>query len=211
MHCTLKQTAQWRNFYTYSRYRNRIRSVNVLFKWSNNYAEENKPILNVREVITQQKEVISAPKGHEECSEIDGELQKQSRRPVAKAALDIVSSPEGCNMFLLSLLAVLISLHVSWMKIEFVWTRGRCYWLRDRARARVSARTRGTRAPARCLHESQPIHNSNVVCVCVCLSYIIVNAAHLCSAALFNGRDPDSGVHRRPPASPLSPFGLWHL
>lgn len=52
-----------------------------------------------------------------------------SRHPVAKAALNIVSSPEGCDIFPQSLLAVLISLHMSWMKIEFVWNRGRYYWL----------------------------------------------------------------------------------
>ena len=57
----------------------------------------------------------------------DGE--KGSGHPIAKAALNIVSSPEGCDIFLQSLLAVLISLHMSWMKIEFVWKRGRYYWL----------------------------------------------------------------------------------
>ncbi len=55
--------------------------------------------------------------------------EKESRHPIAKAALNIVSSPEGCDIFLQSLLAVLISLHMSWMKIEFVWKRGRYYWL----------------------------------------------------------------------------------
>lgn len=55
--------------------------------------------------------------------------EKGSRHPIAKAALNIVSSPEGCDIFLQSLLAVLISLHMSWMKIEFVWKRGRYYWL----------------------------------------------------------------------------------
>lgn len=55
--------------------------------------------------------------------------EKESWHPIAKAALNIVSSPEGCDIFLQSLLAVLISLHMSWMKIEFVWKRGSNYWL----------------------------------------------------------------------------------
>lgn len=55
--------------------------------------------------------------------------EKGSWHPIAKAALNIVSSPEGCDIFLQSLLAVLISLHMSWMKIEFVWKRGSNYWL----------------------------------------------------------------------------------
>lgn len=35
-----------------------------------------------------------------------------------------MSSPEGSDIFLQSLLAVLISLHMSRIKIEFVWNRG---------------------------------------------------------------------------------------
>ena len=57
------------------------------------------------------------------------EEEEERRLPIAKAALNIVSSPEGCDIFLQSLLAVLISLHMSWMEIEFVWKRGRYYWL----------------------------------------------------------------------------------
>lgn len=55
-----------------------------------------------------------------------GVKQKES---ITKAALNMLSSPEGCDIFLQSLLAVLISLHMSWMKIEFVWKRVRYYWL----------------------------------------------------------------------------------
>lgn len=66
-------------------------------------------------------------RGAETSKGSDGE--KGSGHPIAKAALNIVSSPEGCDIFLQSLLAVLISLHMSWMKIEFVWKRGRYYWL----------------------------------------------------------------------------------
>lgn len=45
---------------------------------------------------------------------------EEEKKGIAKAPLNIVSSPEGCDIFLQSLLVVLISLHVSWIKIEFV-------------------------------------------------------------------------------------------
>lgn len=43
------------------------------------------------------------------------------------------------------------------------------------------------------------------------LPYIIVNAAHLCSASLFNGQDLNSRVHQRPrlPFSTHLPSGIW--
>lgn len=48
---------------------------------------------------------------------------------LAKSSIQYcVLSPEGCDIFLLSLFAVLISLHMSWVKIEFV-SRGRSRWL----------------------------------------------------------------------------------
>lgn len=97
--------------------------------------------------------------------------EKGSRHPIAKAALNIVSSPEGCDIFLQSLLAVLISLHMSWMKIEFVWKRGRYYWLYHcllivcvcvlfvNVCLCVSVRV-----CKHCPHQSQPIHNSDGLC-----------------------------------------------
>lgn len=65
-----------------------------------------------------------------------GKDAEMSREPRAQTKSDgediplpqqrsIVSSPEGSDIFLQSLLAVLISLHMSRMKIEFVWRRGR--------------------------------------------------------------------------------------
>lgn len=106
--------------------------------------------------------------------------EKESRHPIAKAALNIVSSPEGCDIFLQSLLAVLISLHMSWMKIEFVWKRGRYYWLYHRLlivcvslclRACLWMSVRlflcicvRVRVCKHCPHQSQPIHNSNGLC-----------------------------------------------
>lgn len=101
-------------------------------------------------------------------------MGKGSRRPIAKAALNIVSSPEGCDIFLQSLLAVLISLHMSWMKIEFVWKRGRYYWLdhcllivRVHVSVCLFVNVRlcvSVRVCEHCPHQSQPIHNSNGLC-----------------------------------------------
>lgn len=99
--------------------------------------------------------------------------EKESWHPIAKAALNIVSSPEGCDIFLQSLLAVLISLHMSWMKIEFVWKRGSNYWLYHCLLILclcVSVHLFGmpvcvsVHACKLCLHQSQPIHNSNGLC-----------------------------------------------
>lgn len=69
-----------------------------------------------------------------------GKDAEMSREPRAQTESDgedvpspqqrsIVSSPEGSDIFLQSLLAVLISLHMSRMKIEFVWRRGGWNWL----------------------------------------------------------------------------------
>lgn len=136
-------------------------------------------------------------KGHEREKQRLG--QRRSSHAAAKAALNIVSSPEGCDIFLPSLLAVLISLHMSWMKIEFVWKRGRHYWLYysllivcmrmsasvhlcSFVRICVHVRVKAVSAPEPTNSEQQWI---------VFLSYIIVNAAHLCGASLFNGQDPN--------------------
>lgn len=65
-----------------------------------------------------------------------GKDAEMSREPRAQTESDgedvpspqqrsIVPSPEGSDIFLQSLLAVLISLHMSGMEIEFVWRRGR--------------------------------------------------------------------------------------
>lgn len=112
----------------------------------------------------------------EESSDLERERQRRSRHAIAKAALYIVSSPEGCDIFLQSLLAVLISLHMSWMKIEFVWKRGRYYWLFHCllivcvcalaykclcVLLRVSVHAHVCK---HCPHQSQPIHNSNGLC-----------------------------------------------
>ena len=103
-----------------------------------------------------------------------GVKQKES---IAKAALNIVSSPEGCDIFLQSLLAVLISLHMSWMKIEFVWKRVRYYWLYHWPIVCVYVCAVACECLCACLHvsvcarvckncphQSQPIHNSNALC-----------------------------------------------
>lgn len=93
-----------------------------------------------------------------------------SRHPIAKAALNIVSSPEGCDTFLQSLLAVLISLHMSWMKIEFVWKRERYYWPYHCLLIVCVCVCRGMSVCVfacvceHCPHQSQPFHNSNGLC-----------------------------------------------
>lgn len=88
----------------------------------------------------------------EKSSDLDRKGQRRSRHAIAKAALNIVSSPEGCDIFLQSLLAILISLHMSWMKIKFVWKRGR-YFLA---------------LPLESVCVSMPVHLLVIACVSFC-------------------------------------------
>lgn len=111
-------------------------------------------------------------KGHER------KIQRTEREKhaIAKAALNFVSRPEGCDIFLQSLLAILISLHMSWIKIEFVWKRGR-YWLSDcvcvhmyacvwehLVRSAFLCATVHALVSEYCPQQSQPIHNGAELC-----------------------------------------------
>lgn len=74
-------------------------------------------------------------RGHERMEQSLRERERergpcnQSTHPTAQVALTILSSPEGCDIFLQSLYAASISLRMSRMEIEFVWRRERYFWL----------------------------------------------------------------------------------
>lgn len=94
----------------------------------------------------------------------------------AKAALNTESSPEVCDIFLPPFLAVLISLHMSWTKIQFVWKRRGYYWLNhcllivcvcvcSSAQSLLSVCVYPRAHVCElCVHQGQPIHNSNGLC-----------------------------------------------
>lgn len=119
---------------------------------------------------------MTAPRRTQKCHESQERRHRATGEDIpSPQQRSKMSSPEASVILLQSLLAVLISLHMSRIKIEFVWNRGGwncldecllivCVWLALATFALTDSWQRWR----------------------VFVSYIIVSPAHLCSASWFN-------------------------
>lgn len=73
---------------------------------------------------------LTTPRRTPKCHESQGSRQTAREKDIPSPFQHSeMSGPEGSDIFLQSLLAVLISLHMPRIKIEFVWNRGGWNWL----------------------------------------------------------------------------------